>query len=436
MRYTRWLICLPLGLCLATWTGHASAQSLEERVRKLEEQLKIVQKETEKEKKPGTFRVYWKDGLRFDTADKAFQMKLGGRIQLDWAVFDEDTDTVNSSIGSVPNGVEFRRARLFLEGLVHDRFEFKSQFDFAGAEVSIKDLYMGVRDLPVVGKFRVGHYKQPFSLEELTSSKYITFMERGLPNVFSVGRQTGLGVWSTALDKRMTWAIGGFTVSDGDSGDSFDVGKAGAELGLALRVTGLPWYEDKGKRLAHLGVSYSYQNQPRDEIRFRQRPEAHLAPRYVDTGTFDAKNNNRVGVEAALVYDRFSVQGELIGDFVKRKASGVNNPNFGGAYLYGSYFLTDDHRPYKTSSGAFDKVKPKNPLFNGNGGMGAWEVAARYSYLDLDDEGISGGTLNDFTFGLNWYLTTNYRVSFNYVRAHRNGVGDTNIFQMRTQVFF
>jgi phosphate-selective porin OprO/OprP len=283
----------------------------------------------------------------------------------------------------------------------------------------------------VVGNFRVGHFKEPFSLEELTSSKYITFMERGLPNAFAIGRNTGLGIFNTAFDKRMTWAVGAFIDAD-DFGNSI----GGGEYNVALRVTGLPWYEEKGRRLVHLGTSYSYGNTPDDAVRFRERPEAHLAPRYVDTGTFDAKNRNFVGFEAALVYDSLSVQGEVTGAFVDRKASGVDDPNFGGAYIYASYFLTGEHRPYKTSSGTFTNLKPENNFLNGEGGLGAWEVAARYSHIDLDDEGIRGGTLNDFTLGLNWYLNPNYRVSFNYIRAHLNGVGDTNIFEMRYQVAF
>lgn len=431
----KWVVCLLLGFCLVLWTGYASAQQtlatsqeLEQRVRQLEERLKVV--EEEKPGKPGTFRAYWKDGLRLDTADKAFKLKIGGRAQLDWAVFDEDND-IQNVIGPVQNGVEFRRARLYMSGLLYDRYEFKVQYDFAGGDVDFKDVYMGVRDIPVVGNFRVGHFKEPFSLEELTSSKYITFMERGLPNAFAIGRNTGLGIFNTAFDKRMTWAVGAFIDAD-DFGNSI----GGGEYNVALRVTGLPWYEEKGRRLVHLGTSYSYGNTPDDAVRFRERPEAHLAPRYVDTGTFDAKNRNFVGFEAALVYDSLSVQGEVTGAFVDRKASGVDDPNFGGAYIYASYFLTGEHRPYKTSGGTFTNLKPENNFLNGEGGLGAWEVAARYSHIDLDDEGIRGGTLNDFTLGLNWYLNPNYRVSFNYIRAHLNGVGDTNIFEMRYQVAF
>ena len=71
---------------------------------------------------------------------------------------------------------------------------------------------------------------------------------------------------------------------------------------------------------------------------------------------------------------------------------------YNGYYIFGSFFLTGEHRPYKTSSGAFDRVKPKNNL-DGKGGWGALEFAARYSMLDLNDEDMNGGELSNFTLG-------------------------------------
>jgi len=436
MGYTRWLMCLSLWLCLITWAAyagpshvHAATKDLEERVRQLEQRLEMA--EAEKPSKPETFRAYWKDGLNLETGDKAFTLKIGGRAHLDWGVFDEDNDVKSSSIGSIQNGVEFRRARLSIEGLLYDRFEFKAQYDFAGGDADFKDVYMGVRDIPVVGNFRVGQFKEPFSLEELTSSNYITFMERSLPNIFAPSRNVGLALYNTAFDKRMTWAVGAFVDAD-DFGNSL----GGGEYNIALRLTGLPWYEEKGRRLLHLGTSYSYGNTVDDALRIRQRPEAHLAPQFVDTMNIPARNRNLVGVEAALVYDSLSVQGEYVHAFVDGKASADPDPQFSGFYAFASYFLTGEHRPYSTSSATFGRVRPKHNFLDGKGGLGAWEVAARYSYIDLNDEGIRGGELGDFTLGLNWYLNPNYRVMFNYILADLQGGGNTNIFEMRFQVAF
>ena len=74
--------------------------------------------------------------------------------------------------------------------------------------------------------------------------------------------------------------------------------------------------------------------------------------------------------------------------------------------------------------------------FDCKGGPGAWEVAVRYARLDLDDSTVTGGTLDDFTVGLNWHLNPNVRMMLNYVRANLDGVGDSNIFQSRFQIDF
>ncbi len=103
-----------------------------------------------------------------------------------------------------------------------------------------------------------------------------------------------------------------------------------------------------------------------------------------------------------------------------------------------SYFLTGEHRKYKESSGAFSRVKPKSNFLDGKGGLGAWEVAARYSEIDLNDPdaGILGGEVRDFTVGVNWHLNPNARVMLNYVMSELHHVGDADIVAMRFQVDF
>lgn len=369
----------------------------------------------------------WKNGIRFQTEDKAFSFKLGGRIMNDWAFMSED-DEVKAAVGELQDATtEFRRARLYISGTIYDKIIFKAQYDFAGGDADFKDVYLGLKKLPAVGTLKVGHFKEPFGLEELTSSKYITFMERSLPIVFTPSRNTGIGVNNTALNKRLTWSAGAF-LDTNDYGD-----EAGAENSEAVtaRITGLPWYRGKDG-LLHLGLSYSYRDAKDDAVRFRERPEAHLAPRFVDTGDINADSENRFGIEAALVHGPLSIQGEYMGTQVD--ALSGPDPEFSGYYGYVSYFLTGEHRAYKNSTGAFDRVKPKTNF--GKGGTGAWEVALRYSQLDLNDAPITGGELKDITLGVNWYLNPNVRAMLNYVGADLDTVGDADILQLRFQIDF
>ncbi|MFQ5965263.1 MAG: OprO/OprP family phosphate-selective porin [Candidatus Scalinduaceae bacterium] len=392
---------------------------------------------------PAPFQVYWDKGLRFKSENGNFKLKLGGRIMNDWGWFTEDKDILES-IGNQVDGTEFRRARLYIAGEIYENIAFKAQYDFAsGGRPDFKDVYLALRKIPVVGNFRVGHFKEPFSLEELTSSKYITFMERSLNNVFAPARNTGFMLHNHALDKRMTWATGVFRNANG-FGDS--EGNRTTEGGYSFsgRITGLPWYKDKGKKLIHTGFSYSYQNAFENAFRFRSRPEMHMAKRFVDTGSFTADFANLFNPELAIVYGPFSLQTEYTFADVNLKRSMNSDPEFSGLYVYGSYFLTGEHRSYSTKKGSFSRVKPNRNFHWGRGkGKGAIELTARYSHLDLDDEAIRGGKLDDVTVGINWYLNPNTRVMFNYVHAEADlsnvggkKDGNADLAAMRFQIDF
>lgn len=384
------------------------------------------------------FKAYWKEGIRLDSKDENFKLKIGGRIQTDWATIDPDSELEDYFPELKGTGVEFRRARLYTSGTVYGSVDFKVQYDFAGGDADFKDVYLGLKGVPGVGHIKVGHFKEPFSLEELTSSKYITFMERSLPNAFSPSRNTGLMLHNPVLDKRMTWAVGYFYNTD-DYGDTFE---GYSNTNLTARLTGLPWYTEDGEKLLHLGLSYS--SQSRDEakttVRYRARPECHLSPdRLVDTGSIAADGVSLINPEVALVFGPFSLQAEYTTASVDSTAE--NGPEFSGYYVYASYFLTGEHRNYKTSEAAFDRVKPRNNFHSKNGGAGAWEIALRHSHIDLNDEGISGGKENNTTLGVSWYLNPNTRVMFNYVSAdleERTGVddGSVSIFESRFQIDF
>ncbi len=418
-------------VCLLATPGWAAP--VEERMRQLEERLQrqeeLVESLRQQEKpRPETFRAYWKEGIHLDSTDHTFRVKIGGRMQNDWAFITEDQD-IKDSFGSLANGTEFRRARLYLSGLLYDQIEFKFQYDFAEGDVDFKDVYMGLTDLPVVGGLRIGHFKEPFSLEKLTSSNYITFMERGLPSALFPSRSTGFMLHNHALNQRVTWAVGAFKGSD-NFGDRTSDG----EFNFTGRLTALPWYQDNGRYLVHLGLAYSYRNPNDNQVRFRARPEVHLAPRFVDTSTLTADNLQMVGLEGAIVYGPASLQGEYTHATVDTAGG---NPQLGGFYVYGSYFLTGENRNYKSSKGAFERIRPARNFHYGSWtAPGAWEIAARYSHIDLNDQGSAGGRLDDLTLGLNWYLNPNTRIMANYVLADLQGTGKAQMGQMRFQLFF
>lgn len=373
-----------------------------------------------------SLRPYWKDGVRLETPDKRVSLKIGGRIQADWMWIKEDS-AVRDAIGDQTSGSEFRRARLYMSGDLYGHLTFKSQFDFAGGSTALKDVFIGLKALPGIGNLKAGHYKEPYSLEELTSSNYHTFIERSLTNVFSPSRNTGLTIYNSQFDQRLTWAAGVFR--DTDSGGT----SLGNGVGSSFRLTGLPVVSEQKDRLLHLGVSYNLRRPSDGSVRWRQRPELHLTDRYLDTAAFPADRFQLLALEGAVVSGPFSVQSEYTYSAARSQLAG--DPAFGGFYIYASVFLTGESRNYKASSAAFDRVRPKQNFAPGEG-PGAWEMALRYSTLDLTDRMIRGGRLSNVTAAVNWYLNPVARLMFNYVLGDLHEVGDTHAVVTRLQLNF
>ena len=371
-------------------------------------------------------RVYFKNGLKMVSPDKKFQYQIGGRIQTDVAFYASG----GRSADRPQNGAEFRRARLFAAGILYRRIQFKAQYDFTG-QTSFKDVYAGLLHLPGVGNLKVGHFKEPFSLEDLTSSKYDIFLEDSLMNALIPGRNLGLAIHDSVFEGRATWAIGVFR----QTGENPPRIQSDDGYNVTLRLTGVPWMRDEGNRLVHLGFAYSHSTPSESTFQFDSRPESNLAENFLDTGDFSAENANRFGFEAAVVWGAFHAAGEYTLLAVERP-SGLSGVDLHGGYVSAGYFLTGERRPYK--GGVFRRVVPRNNVFEG--GIGAWELAVRYSALDLNDEAVAGGEEDNVTAGVNWYLNPHVRALFQYVHADIEAAGTNpgplHIFQFRFQIDF
>jgi len=372
----------------------------------------------------------WDNSFKITRNDGEIALTLGGRIQNDWVFYDADS-ALEARVGELEDGSEFRRARLFVSGKLWKVVELKVQYDFAGGDATFKDVYLGLIDLPGVGGLRIGHLKEPFSLDEQTSSKYILFMERApVLEAFSLARNNGfmIGQNATGKDPRITWRLGAFKEVD-DFGDGLS-----EEWNLTGRITGTPVWKANSKVL-HLGLAVSLRSPADDTVRFRSRPGSHLAPRFVDTGPFAADGVTQLGLELAWIDGPLSTQAEWVRADVD--ALGAPDPTFGGYYAAVGWILKRGYsRPYKRSEGSLDRLEVRDQDRFRRGGWGIWELAARYSSLDLDDGAVRGGQLDDWTLGLNWYLLSNVRTTFNYVRADLDGVGTADALQLRFQVEF
>ncbi len=371
----------------------------------------------------------WPAATATDPNKQTFQLR--GRIEAD-AILVHQSARDQAIVGDIQDAVGFRRARLGAEGNVGEQMRWIAEFDFAGGEIGFRDVYVAVDKLPIVGEVRVGNFREPFGLEGQTSSNYFTFIERSDADALDPARHWGVGVFSYLPNERATFAGGAFRSGSDNTGT--DIG-SGNDMAYTFRVTGLPWFAAED-RLMHLGGAFSQQIPPNDLVTFNQGPRNSLLETsdnplvpFVANLQIPASQLQLYNLEWALVLGPLSFQAEW--DAASIDQIGGGRVFLQGGYVFASYFLTGEHRQYLTKAGAFGMTHVRSPFLRLGrdagrpAGWGAWELAARLSYLDFADPNIPrsaaglqvGGRLSEATFGVNWYLNDYTRLMFNYVHA-------------------
>ena len=166
--------------------------------------------------------------------------EVRGRIQAEAAIAGQSARD-QMILGTVQDGVGFRRARLGAQGTVGEQVEWVAEFDFAGGDISFKDVFVGVKDLPIVREVRVGHFCEPFSLEGATSSNVFPFVERSAAYSLDPARNWGVGFYSYTDNERLTFQAGAFRNGTGNDGDRAGNGN---NMAYTFRLTALPWFEN------------------------------------------------------------------------------------------------------------------------------------------------------------------------------------------------
>ena len=304
-------------------------------------------------------------------------------------------------------GSEVRRVRLFSSGTMYQNVEYKLQLDFANKDVSWKDIFIQLNKLPLIkGSLRIGHFKEPLRLEVLTSSKYITFMERSLSNTFLPERNSGV-MYNTNIANKISLQAGVFS-----NGYNFGNELWNYNININGRITYLAINNEN--QLLHLGLASSKRKSSNHTYGFSTRAENHLGTKLLQPEFTDVDETNILGAEIAYVRNRLSLQGEYLRTTVSLTPEmEIHSTEYelNGYYGQVSYFLTGESRPYKSSYAGFNRVKPNNNY--GSNGKGSIELVARISKMDLSNAGM--GILDSKTIGVNWYLNPNTRVMFNYV---------------------
>ena len=456
---SRLLLCGALGLCTAAASGQvvepplppadvdgipasqlpvssASTADLDGVVARLEALEKQVAA-PKADKKPD-------DGW-IDLSTEKWTVKLGGHVQTDYILW----ANADPAIVGDQNYFEFRRLRLVADGTGYGVFDFRLQMTLEPETVGesggiatspdVKDAYLSMNEIPFLGRFRIGNFFVPFSLEQVTNDTNNIFLERSIPTqgIFAADREVGVALYNCTADQRITWTGGMFFDSISDTLKERIDDNQGYRL--SGRLTWLPYYDEpsNGRYLVHTGIGILHTDDQDDRVRFRARPQIHEGPRLIDSGTLAADTYTTGNVELAVVAGRFAVQSEAFLSSVDLTATGP--VNLQGAYLHMSYFLTGESRVFERfgQHGAqFGRNSPFTNFFAVPGaiGSGAWEVKARWSYLDLNQ--VNAGQYNDLTVGFNWYWTDRIRVMFDWIHPMPSsqtvfGAAEADILGMR-----
>jgi len=390
-----------------------------------------------------------------DAAAKKFGVRPFGRLHVDMGSFDQDAAN-KAVVGNARNGIDIRRARFGFEGEGFDTWFYRFDVDFVNVDPQVQtrpvilDAYLDTQNLPLLGTFRFGHFREPFSIERLDSTHDLPFLERSaVVNTLTPFRNMGGMFFNWNEEETHTWACGLFDENTNELGESL---RDRAGLAFTGRTTWLPYYDEpsQGRYLLHLGASYSYRRVGSQMRRFSQPPEVFLregstirTPNFVDTGVMNLPDYHVMGCELATVLGSLSVQGEYL--FLVGNQLDDDSLFFHGGYIEAMYWLTGENRNYIRRLGLYGPVTPNTNFFRvctDDGiqtGSGAWELTTRLSNFDLDSHNIQGGNMTNLTFGVNWYYAVRCRVMLEYVHSFlfRDDINsDANIVATRFQYTF
>jgi phosphate-selective porin OprO/OprP len=383
---------------------------------------------------PEGWSYRWRNGSRLARNDGRHEIHFGGQVQYEGAAFHLDEGLKRTAEDGWNSDSDFRRLRAYLQGFAFHHLMFKVDFDFEDEE--LKDLFVGLRGFEPLPVVKVGYMKLPFSLEQQTSLRNTTFLERSLANALAPTRNTGVLATNTQFDRRLSWGVGVFFLDESLAERDASIEGLENDWEIAARLNWFPVAPEGGERLLLVGCSYAHVFSDAAGLAIARRPESRLVPALVGTPEGPAIDGaDRFGVELAWLDGSLSIQAEALGLNVGR-GGGAPDLFFWGGYAQVSYFLTGERRIYGRTAGAFGRVIPKKPFRPSAGQWGAFQLAARVSTLDLNDRDVRGGQELNFTLGLNWYLLANLRLSGNYVHGRVLGQGDVDILQARLQLDF
>jgi phosphate-selective porin OprO/OprP len=357
--------------------------------------------------------------------------RLGGGLLYEWAAYDQD-DESKEQIALVPDS-KIRDVRmLFRGGFKFDRpvtWSAGFLFDTTIRRYLTRQTGVMIAVPEISGHIFIGRQKEGFSLNKVMVGYAGWTMERATISDATIPiLADGIKWLGYAPKKHLIWNLGVYTdwISEGQSFSTYDRQIAG-------RIAWVPMMSEETHTVLHIGTSARYGKPNDGALRLRSRPEAFPAPFFVDTGRFEAESTTMIAPEVYYRPGPWLFGSEYFVQKVDAPDSG--DPLFHGGDAFVCWLPTGETRVYNTRGGYFDQISPLRPVFDG--GLGAWELVARVSYVDLDGGSLEGGRFWRLTPMVNWHLSDNVRLELTYgygSLSRFNRTGHTQFFQSRLQL--
>ncbi|THD61181.1 MAG: porin [Phenylobacterium sp.] len=398
----------------------------------------------------GRFTANLHGVMNFDAAD--YSQASTGPVTTDFRRGAASTDT--SHARDLSSGTDFRRARLGVDGQAFGDWDYNILYEFGGAGEEdaghIYDLWLQYSGLKPFHA-RIGAFTPSYGLDDQGSTNGMLFLERSAASDIARGLAGGdsreaAEVWANGAWWYVNAAVTGRSVGVVNSQATGVSQPYDSQLGYIGRLGVLPVRTEKA--LVEIGVHGSYVDRPADtggpdtaanasrySITLQERPELRVdGTRLISTGGINARHADTVGFEAAGQYGGFFLQSEYETIKIERMnpAAGVSDPSFHGYYIDAAYSITGERRRFNNATWAFDGPAVNHPFSVQDGTWGAFEVAARYSDIDLNyhagaagaaatADAVRGGDQAIWSGGLNWYPNSFVRFMLDYqdVTIHR-----------------
>ncbi len=437
-------------------------------------------------------RLCWNSGTNFEIDTENVHISSSTRTLIDWnwssGMFERTRDAREEVRGLIDN-VRFRYTKLTISGQIYKNLEFKMRYRFTEGFKDVEETWFAFDKIPYLGTLKVGQFAEPIGSSFFRRREYCSFISQALDRDILSTKSVGVMVSNKVLNDRLSWEVGAFRLYQisSDTSKPISVGYAWTD-----RILFAPWMKGKDKQFK-LGVFFS----KRSSLREVSESDDYFYPMDIFS-SFDngesAESLNIIGTETHFVYKRFAIESEYMQSMVEAEEEGAfrgisisskwwlygndfpfvrrkDKFEFGVKYLYigsvveegeeSEYYLRNfsftlswyprndakviwnyifadeadaDQRDIFSISSRWWVYGKDSPFLSKKEKM---EIIAQYSYTNIrDEEAVDNRYVQDFLLGLNWYLSRNAKISWNYIFQNQSYEEDRNVFQIRVAVDF